>query len=209
MSELRIIGAGGHGRVAADCAEAAGTWSPIAFLDDAYPEGGTVGGWPVLGTTESGLRDAGPEIEFVVAIGDNGLRQSVTRNLVESGRRLATVIHPSAVISKRSTIGAGTVVFANVVVNAGAEIGPGSILNTACVVEHDCRVGAYCHLSPGALLAGEVSIGERSWIGVGASLRNGITVGADAIVGAGAAVVRDVPGGATVVGVPARALNSH
>jgi UDP-2-acetamido-3-amino-2,3-dideoxy-glucuronate N-acetyltransferase len=41
-------------------------------------------------------------------------------------------------------------------------------------------------------------------IGSGAVILGGLTIGAHALVGAGAVVTRDVPAGATVVGVPAR-----
>ena len=43
-------------------------------------------------------------------------------------------------------------------------------------------------------------------IGSGAVIMCGLTIGADALVGAGAVVTRDVPDGAVVAGVPARAL---
>ncbi|MGC2616948.1 MAG: hypothetical protein WA354_23135 [Terracidiphilus sp.] len=43
-------------------------------------------------------------------------------------------------------------------------------------------------------------------LGVGSTVRPGITIGTDAVVGAGSTVVSDVPNGAVVAGVPARAL---
>lgn len=43
-------------------------------------------------------------------------------------------------------------------------------------------------------------------IGSGALIMGGVVIGARAVVGAGAVVTRDVPDGATVAGVPARAL---
>ena len=43
-----------------------------------------------------------------------------------------------------------------------------------------------------------------TFVGLGASVLPDRTVGDDAVVGAGAVVTKDVPVGATVVGVPAK-----
>jgi acetyltransferase-like isoleucine patch superfamily enzyme len=51
-------------------------------------------------------------------------------------------------------------------------------------------------------------VGARASIGSNATILCGITIGADAIIGAGAVVTRDVPAGAIVAGVPARAVPS-
>ncbi len=37
MSRLAVLGASGHGKVVADCAELVG-WSDIVFFDDAWPK---------------------------------------------------------------------------------------------------------------------------------------------------------------------------
>jgi len=49
-------------------------------------------------------------------------------------------------------------------------------------------------------------IGNRVDIGAGAKILGRITVGDGAVIGANAVVVRDVPAGATAVGIPARVL---
>ena len=49
-----------------------------------------------------------------------------------------------------------------------------------------------------------MTVGEGALVGIGASVAPGCAIGARATVGAGAAVVRDIPAGATAVGVPAR-----
>jgi len=46
-------------------------------------------------------------------------------------------------------------------------------------------------------------------VGSGAVVLGGVRVGAGALVGAGAVVSKDVPAGATVIGVPARAVAVH
>jgi UDP-2-acetamido-3-amino-2,3-dideoxy-glucuronate N-acetyltransferase len=49
-------------------------------------------------------------------------------------------------------------------------------------------------------------VGKRASIGSGAVILCGVTIGEGALIGAGAVVTKDVPAGATVAGVPARAL---
>lgn len=208
MSGLLIAGAGGHGRVLADAADLVGGWSRIAFLDDQKPAGSRVDDWLVLGGLESALswREDYPNI--VVAIGNNRVRLEWLSRYEAMGMRIPAVMHPSAQVSPRASVAAGSVVFAGAMINIGARIGRGGIVNTGAVIEHDCHLGAAVHVSPGASLAGEVSVGERSWIGVGASVRQQLSIGNDVIVGAGSAVVADIPDGLTVGGVPARPLQS-
>ena len=207
MSALLILAAGGHAKVVAETALAAGVASRIAFLDDRpLPP---VLGWPVLGRLDQALEPSIQE-QFptaLVAIGHSSTRMCWIARLQAAGYQLPLLIHPSAWISPSAQIGPGSVVFAQAAVQAQARIGTGAILNTSCSVDHDVQLADGVHICPGARLAGEVQVGARSWIGIGASVIQQVRIGADVTVGAGAAVVRDLPDGVTAVGVPARVLS--
>ncbi len=197
MSQLLIIGAGGHGKVVADTAFAAG-FLEISFLDDCWPEKTRNGSWAVSG------KPLNSENSMFCAIGNNAVRE---RTFTAFDLDNAPVLkHPSAITSPSCQIGQGTLLVAGAIVNADAKIGKGVILNTACSVDHDCVVGDFSHLSPGARLAGNVRIGKRSWIGIGAVVREGITIGDDVIVAAGSVVVNDIKDGVRVCGVPAKEM---
>ncbi len=196
MNILQIIGAGGHGKVVAETAEACG-YSDIRFFDTAWPKRASNGRWSIVGLPQ----DSSSASRFC-AVGDNRTREALFTTYSLSGSPV--LVHPSAIISSDVALGAGTLVVAGTIVNSDAMIGQGVILNTACRIDHDCRIGDFVHVSPGALLAGAVTVGARSWIGIGAIVRQGITIGADVMVGAGAVVVNDIPDAAIVTGMPAK-----
>lgn len=190
---LYIYGQSGHGKVVADIARACG-YTQIAFIDDDPMK------------TEVLRFDHTLHVEIPVAlgIGNNAIRAKVAHKLLQSGFRLATLIHPSAVLSPTARIGSGSVVMPHCVVNADAIIGSGCILNSGCVIEHDCALGDFVHVSPNAALAGGVRIGEGTHIGIGASVIQNIEIGAHSIIAAGSAVTCKIPQHVMAAGVPAR-----
>ncbi|MBU2868065.1 NeuD/PglB/VioB family sugar acetyltransferase [Pacificibacter marinus] len=197
-----ILGAGGHARVMAEALRLC----DLTLQGHLGPFAGQ-GLGPYLGT-DSALTDVAHRDAFVlIGLGfvntDSMNRRKHILNSVAPDR-LATLVHPSAILSPSAQIDAGAFVAAGAIIGTGTKVGLGAIVNTGAIVDHDCLIGANTHVATGARLAGGVTVMDDCLIGTGAVVRQGITIGTGAIVAAGAVVVRDVPAAVTVMGVPAR-----
>jgi len=201
-----IIGASGHARVCLDILTAQKK-DIIGFWDD-DPDllGYSFHDYQVMGSIRSLITILlENEIEYIIAIGDNCDRKQIAMLLqTYLKRQPLNVIHPSAIISPRATMGYGNFIAPGVIINTDTKIGSYTIINTAATVDHDNIIHDFAQISPGCNLAGNVTVEEGAFIGTGAIVIPGKTIGANAIVGAGAVVIHDIPPFSTAMGVPAR-----
>lgn len=202
---ILIVGAGAHGRVVLDICRAQG-WGVAGWVDD-HPAlaGASREGLPVLGGQEF-LDSARFQGSVHVAIGLGTTRLALGARAEAAHLPLATVVHPSAVVSPAAVIGAGSCLCAGAVVGPGARLGRQVIVNTGATVDHDCVLEDGAWVAPGVTTAGAVRIGRLAYVSTGAVLVAGVSVGDGAVVGAGAVVVKPVPARAVVLGVPARVV---
>ena len=173
MSDLLIIGAGGHGRVVAETAELEGRWDNIMFLDDRI-DVDFVLEHRIIGRMDEyeQLKD---QYEYaIVCIGDNEKRLGIIKKILRVGYKVPVIIHPRAFVSKYSVVGDGSVVLAGVVINTGARIGMGCIININSCVDHDCVVGDGVHICSGAVVRSMCKIGMGSYIGAGSVVKSGM-----------------------------------
>ncbi len=201
-----ILGSGGHAKVLLDALRTLNL--PVTACTDTNPQrvGDTLLGIPIQ--SEADLETMFPPestllVNGVGGVGDMSPRRSVYNRFRAMGYDFATIVHPHASVADDAALGQGVQVLAGAVVVTGARIDENTIINTRASVDHDCAIGAHCHIAPGVTLSGGVSVGNASLVGTGASVIQGISLGSQCIVGAGAAVIRNVPDGATAVGVPA------
>jgi sugar O-acyltransferase (sialic acid O-acetyltransferase NeuD family) len=203
MKKLAILGAGGHGAVVADAAEASG-WQKIHFFDQRWPENTQNAVWDIVGDLTALKKTMRQYDGFIIAIGHNKTRLNLMTELNSIHPPWVNIIHPRAVISPYAELGLGSVVFAGVVVNAMTKIGRGVILNTGATLDHDCIIEEAVHICPGSHIAGQVRIGALSWLGIGSTVKQCLTIGSEVMVGAGSVVIQDIPNNQLAYGVPAR-----
>ncbi|MGD9951517.1 MAG: serine O-acetyltransferase [Burkholderiales bacterium] len=105
----------------------------------------------------------------------------------------------------------------------GIEIHPGAIIGRRVFIDHGmgvvigetAEIGDDCTIYQGVTLGGtslyrgakrHPTLGAGVVVGAGAKVLGGFTVGTGAKIGSNAVVVKEVPAGATVVGIPGRVI---
>ena len=147
---LIIIGAGEYGQLVKELAELQG-YEKIAFLDDNSEL--------AIGKTADYQKYTKEYTDFIVAIGNPTVRRRVVE-MMEPYFTLATIIHPTAVISKSAQIEKGCVIEAHTVVNTGAKVGKACLINAGSVINHNSRVSDYCQVDCNAVIAADTIVLE-------------------------------------------------
>lgn len=206
VSRIIIVGAGGFGR------------EVLQWVRDAWPEHvGMIAGFlsadaDLLDGHECGLHvitdpecfHPQPGDGLLLGIGIPGVRRRVAESLVRRGARFLSLVHPTAVVARTASVGAGAILCPFTVVSDAATIGTCALLNYHASVAHDARAGDYAVLSPYATLGGEARIGDDVFLGMHASVGPGRRVGDRSKVSANSCALSDVPPDSLAYGVPGR-----
>lgn len=192
LTELVLIGGGGHARSVADSIESMGLYHIVGYTD-IEPSGL---GYEYLGSDEAlgslfgaGVSHAACGIGY---LGHGQLRENIYARLKSIGFILPAIIDSSASVSVNAVIGEGTFIGKNSSVNSGSHIGIMSIINTGSIIEHDNFIGDYVHVSVGSVVCGNVTIGRGAFIGANSTIIQGVTIGMNTIIGASSLVLGDV-----------------
>ena len=188
ISDIIILGAGGHGRSIADVIEEVEGFRIVGFLDDYREKGTSFCDYAVLGKFKSVPNFVSVNVGFAIGIGQietPKLRKNLFDLVTQSGGAMPSVVSPHSYVSPNAAIGRGTSVFHGAVVNAGAVIGENCIVNSMALIEHDVRIEDHCHISTGARVNGGVEVGEGSFVGSGAVILHGKKISPFSIIPAG------------------------
>jgi len=133
-------------------------------------------------------------------------RKTVINSLKLANERFATVVHPSAVVSRHSKIGHNTLIGAGAVVTSNAYIGNHVCILPNSVVHHDSMVGEYTLIGSNVVVAGNVKIGANCYLGSGSNIINGCSIGDEVLVGMGTTVIKPLESNSRYVGNPGRKI---
>ncbi|MEC4813524.1 MAG: acetyltransferase [Scytonema sp. PMC 1069.18] len=176
MNPIYLYGCGGHGKVILDILSRQGH-TVAAFVADTPPTDITQLHDIPIYPTATILPTLNPEqIQWIVSIGNNTIRQKIAESLTQQGHSFATAIHPSAQIGTNVMIAPGTVIMANTAINIDTQIGHHVIINTGSTIDHDCIIEDYCHVAPGCTLAGHVQVGKASLLTTGTKVNSGVKI---------------------------------
>lgn len=198
---MYIYGASGHARAIIDLIDSHET---IHGIFDDNPAIEEVLGYSVSGEIPQGFKY---DHHFFIAIGDNKIRKELAEELHDKVG-FATLVHSSAIVSKRCDIEEGSVIMEGAIVKVNSKIGKQVIINTGASVDHDCSVGDYVHIAPQATLCGDIAIGEGTLVGANALILPTVKIGAWCIIGAGSVVNKDIPDGGIWIGKELRMKNA-
>lgn len=208
---LIIVGASGFGRELVQYIEDINTskdipsWNILGFIDDNLRALDGIGhGYRVIET----IVDHNPKEDafYACAIAFPDLKQKIVKLLKSKGAKFATIIHPSARVSKFAVLGEGCVITPNSNVNTEAKIG-NFVSVLASGIGHDAIVGDYSTLSGHVWVNGHVEIGNNVYMGCGSMVAPSKKIGDNSTVGIGSVVISNIRPNTKVFGNPAKKLD--
>lgn len=215
--KLLILGGAGIGAIAHMVAHESTNYDVIGYLNDDLPKGSRVGRFefqlPVLGNTadiDIFLEDS--RVDFFIAYGGMG-RLSETLSKIDrlniESSRLPNLVHSSAIYPKGfSRIDSGVLMAPLSQLSPHSSAGKGCCLLPNSFLGHDSECDRFVKLATNSVVGALCKIGAGSHIGSNATIREKVIIGECSLVGAGAVVLYSCEANATLVGNPARVLDS-
>lgn len=208
--EIYALGIGHNTPVAIDLAKSNGYTIKALYH---YCEGRTGEidhGYKILGTFADLFKQDIKGKNFLLTMGDNEIRARLTKEIIDRGGFVPTIIHPTAIISEFAKISPiGVYISAYSHVQADSNIGEGTVILCGSNVSHTTTVGKFCFISEGAIVGAYTTVEDFVFFGQGALSISGKVdrIGNHSYIGARALLTKSIPPHTKVAGMPARPIS--
>ena len=165
-------------------------------------------GFPILGSFDDLFNSNMVKgNNFVLSMGDNKIRSSLCKRIIEAGGHVPTLIHPNSVVSAFTKISnIGVQIFPYVNIMADTEIGEDTIILSHSVITHSTKIGNHCYISLNVVIGAYTCVEDFVDFGMGALSISGKVnvIGHHSFIGARSLITKDIPSYSLVLGSPAR-----
>lgn len=209
MKKIYILGVGGSTPVFIDLAEQCGYIVEGLFHYNEERTGEIEHGLKIIGSFSDLFSQKIDGWSFMLSMGNMDIRKNLSEKILMAGGLLPTVIHPSAIISRFSSISnIGVLIGAGCIIQSDAHIDSHVVIRDLALICHQADIGKYSFIGPQALVGAHTILKPLSFIGQKALLISGKVnvVGEHSLIGAGSVVTKSIGDDVVAVGFPAKVI---
>ena len=142
-----------------------------------------------------------------IAQSKSSFRKEVFEFLLRNELEPDTFIHPSVIIGKRTSIGAGSIIQPNTIISNDVIIKKSVFVNCNSNIGHDVEIGNYCSIMTNVNIGGHCILENGVFIGTGASLIPKVKIHSNIIVGLASVVIKNLTKEGSYFGNPAKLIS--
>lgn len=213
MKNIVIYGSGGMAlevvQLIEDINTIEPTWNILGYIDDFRGDQGEnnliINGYKILGTNQI-VKDFDESTYWIIAVSNTKSKRAIHDSVEEYHLNYATLIHPTAKISKNVIIGEGTIVSFGCILSVNVVLGTQVYLNMRTIIGHDSIIEDYSTCLINCIVAGNVLIKEGVLLGSNCVIKEKLTIGQNAKISMGSAVFFDVEDNVVVMNSPPKRM---
>ena len=213
IKDIVIYGSGGMAsevvQLIEDINETEPTWNILGYIDDYRGDQGEnnpiINGYKILGTNKA-IKEFDKSTYWIIAVSNPKARKAIYESLQEYHLNYATLIHPTAKLSKNVIIGNGSVVSFGCILSVNVTLGSQVYLNMRTVIGHDSTIRDYSTCLINCIVAGNVLIEQGVLLGSNCVIKEKMTIGKNSKISMGSAVFFNVEEDVVVMNHPPKKM---
>ena len=210
--EIYALGTGHNTPVFIDLAEACGYTIKGLYHYNADRTGQSDHGFKVIGSFEDLFSKGNLNgMNFLLTMGDNKIRTFISERIIKQGGCVPTLVHPTAIVSRFSTISkTGVYISPFTYIQADSTIGDNTIILSGVNISHTNKIGNSCFIAGGATIGAYTTVEDFVFVGPGALSISGKVskIGQHSYIGARSLLTHEVPPYSVIAGSPAKIIKN-